>query len=300
MEDKVSHSIRMEAFNWLQQIATMNDYVLNWKELTQGFSFNGRNVVLIGAKGIWKPKEIQRYPISITSVQKSEYQDKIIDDSSMHYSYRGTNPMHYDNIALREAMENKIPLIYLHQIFKGKYFVAWPAFIIHDEPANLRFLVRVENQSILTNDSLRVSEPEAEYRQKYTTRNVLVRLHQRSFREAVLSAYRNHCTICRLKHRELLDAAHIIPDNEEGQPIVSNGLSLCKIHHAAFDQNILGINPDYHVEIRKDILEETDGPMLKYGLQSTHRQKIILPRKEIMKPNKEWLDIRYQRFKGVG
>ena len=63
---------------------------------------------------------------------------------------------------------------------------------------------------------------------------------------------------------------------------------------------LLGISPDYLVEIREDILEEIDGPMLKYGLQSAHQQKIILPRKDIMKPNKQWLDIRYQRFKSAG
>jgi putative restriction endonuclease len=74
----------------------------------------------------WKPKEIKHYPISITSVQKSDYQDKIIDDSNLRYSYRGTDPNHNYNMALREAMKNKIPLIYFHQLMKGKYFVTWP------------------------------------------------------------------------------------------------------------------------------------------------------------------------------
>ena len=300
MEDILSHSIRLEVFHWLQSIAPLKDNVLNWNDLTRGFKYKGKNIVLIGAKGIWKPKEINQYPISISSVQKSYYQDRIIDDNTLHYSYRGTDRNHYDNIALRESMNDKIPLVYMHQIAKGKYFVAWPTFIVKDEPERLRFLARVESDSVINNSSIEVAEPEAEYRQKYTTRNVLVRLHQQSFREEVLKAYRDHCAICSLKHRELLDAAHIIPDNEQGKPIVTNGLSLCKIHHAAFDQNILGINPDYYVEIREDILEEIDGPMLKYGLQSAHQQKIILPRKEVLRPNKEWLDIRYQRFKDAG
>ncbi|MBK9358459.1 MAG: HNH endonuclease [Bacteroidales bacterium] len=67
--------------------------------------------------------------------------------------------------------------------------------------------------------------------------------------------------MCNLKHRELLDAAHIIADKDDmGEPIIKNGLALCKIHHAAFDQNILGIDPDYKIKIREDILMETDGP----------------------------------------
>ncbi len=65
-----------------------------------------------------------------------------------------------------------------------------------------------------------------------------------------------------------LKSAHIIPDSDKrGSPIVSHGLSLCEIHHAVFDQNILGVDPDCVVHIRKDILEEKDGPMLKHGLQ---------------------------------
>jgi predicted restriction endonuclease len=49
------------------------------------------------------------------------------------------------------------------------------------------------------------------------------------------------CAVCSLRHGELLDAAHIIGDGKpDGIPIVPNGLSLCKIHHAAYDTNLLG------------------------------------------------------------
>ena len=122
------------------------------------------------------------------------------------------------------------------------------------------------------------------------------RLHQQSFREKVLHAYHEHCALCRLKHRELLDAAHIIPDSEGGKPIVPNGLALCKIHHAAFDQNIIGITPDYNVKIRADILREIDGPMLKHGLQGFHDQKIYFPRGN-NSPNRDFLSIRYEKFR---
>ena len=54
-----------------------------------------------------------------------------------------------------------------------------------------------------------------------------------------------------LRHHELLEAAHIVADSDpEGEPVVSNGLALCKLHHAAFDANILGVHPDYRVEVR--------------------------------------------------
>ena len=57
-----------------------------------------------------------------------------------------------------------------------------------------------------------------------------------------------------------------------------NGLALCNIHHAAFDASILGVRPDYVVEIRSDVLTEIDGPMLKYGLQASHGERLFVPR----------------------
>ena len=51
-----------------------------------------------------------------------------------------------------------------------------------------------------------------------------------------------------------------------GAPVVPNGLSLCKIHHAAYDENFLGVRPDLVVEVRADV-DQIDGPMLRHGLQ---------------------------------
>ena len=81
-----------------------------------------------------------------------------------------------------------------------------------------------------------------------------------------------------------------------GQPIIPNGLALCKLHHAAFDANILGISPDYVVDIRKDILAEIDGPMLKFGLQQMRGQSIKIPRVPDWKPDKELLAMRFEDF----
>ena len=86
-----------------------------------------------------------------------------------------------------------------------------------------------------------------------------------------------------------------------GQPFVSNGLALCKIHHAAFDANILGIRPDHVVEIRMDVLREKDGPMLQHGLQELHRRRLlVVPRRRELQPNPEYLAERYERFRRTG
>lgn len=79
-----------------------------------------------------------------------------------------------------------------------------------------------------------------------------------------------------------------------------NGISLCKIHHAAYDNSIIGFSPDYQINVREDILHEIDGPMLRYGIQSINKEKIILPRSKNNWPDQERLGIRYQQFLNVG
>ena len=117
----------------------------------------------------------------------------------------------------------------------------------------------------------------------------------------VLDAYSDNCTVCHLKHAELLDAAHIIPDGKpRGELVVPNGLSLCKIHHAAFDNNIIGITPDYVIKVRDDVMEEHDGPMLRHGLQELHDHKIILPHHKTDWPDRERLEVRRGEFGRFG
>jgi putative restriction endonuclease len=190
-------------------------------------------------------------------------------------------------------------LIYFHGIIKGKYLTTWPVFIVQDNMADLSFTVVVDDISYLKKAGQNVLEEDnaVYYRRSYITSNILIRLHQRSFRKRVLLAYHNQCALCKLKHAELLDAAHIIPDKEDsGEPIIKNGLALCKIHHAVFDKNLIGINPDYKIKVRKDILEETDGPMLKYGIQFLDNNKLILPKNKKHWPDRERLEMRFDEF----
>ena len=138
-------------------------------------------------------------------------------------------------------------------------------------------------------------------------------LHEQAFRMMVLDAYSDNCTVCHLKHTELLDAAQIIADGEpHGEPVVPNGLSLCKIHHGAYDANIIGITPDYIIKVREDVLDEHDGPILKHGLsegsrphldadgQELHGQQIILPKHRSDWPDRERLSTRYDEFRRTG
>ena len=81
--------------------------------------------------------------------------------------------------------------------------------------------------------------------------------------------------------------------------IVKNGISLCKLHHAAFDRFFIGIRPDYIIEVRRDVLQEEDGPMLRHGLQGMHNSRLIIPRQKELRPAPELLERRWNRFKAV-
>ena len=219
----------------------------------------------------------------------------------MIYRYRGIDTNHRDNVGLRKVFELKRPLVYFHGIEPGKYLATWPVYIIGDDQSNLTFKVGVDDAipafAYSANSIPRQIAEVADARHAYLTATVKVRLHQRNFREKVLAAYNSQCAFCRLKHRELLDAAHIIPDNlPESKSTIDNGVSLCKLHHSAYDSFILGVTPDYIIKVRKDILEEEDGPVLQHGLKGLHESRLILPSFKRQWPNKDALEWRYSRF----
>jgi putative restriction endonuclease len=194
-----------------------------------------------------------------------------------------------------------VPLIYFFGIEKGEYLPTWPVFVVDDDPKNLTFSVSIDDMMLSGASVDQQAKAVNEARRQYVTTMTLRRLHQQKFRARVLRAYRSRCAICRLKHAELLDAAHILPDSDpRGEPIVPNGLSLCKIHHAAFDRHILGIRPDLRVEIRSDILNEIDGPMLKYGLQEMDGASILLPSRAALRPRSDFVEARYDLFRSAG
>jgi putative restriction endonuclease len=239
-------------------------------------------------------------PLSITTTIGGPYDDKQDSKGFLNYRYRGDNPNHRDNAGLREIMRQRKPMVYFFNIFPGKYLASYPVNIVNEEPAKLSFTIEIDDIAYLNIERVEDNMSGTE-RRSYITQTVLYRAHQKQFRERVIAAYRNQCALCHLKHIELLDAAHIIGDREDhGDPVVQNGLSLCKIHHAVYDNNFIGINPDYIIKIRTDLLTETDGPMLKYGIQSLNNTKLILPSNRIQYLDKERLERRYLDFLKAG
>ena len=290
--------LRLAAFRWLEQQTTLHGEVLPWALLLAGFEFQGERVPVVGPKGIFTPR-LCSLPLSIITVVGGPYTDAFATDGFLHYRYRGTDPGHLDNVGLRQAMNEEVPLVYLHGHVEGRYHAIWPVFVVADSPGALTFTVAADATARAGTVSDEGVYEDPGLRRAYVTREVRQRLHQQAFRERVLTAYGERCALCRLRHRELLDASHIVPDREPGgEPVVSNGLSLCKLHHAAFDGFFLTVDPDYRILVRRDVLEEEDGPMLRHGLQELHGQRIVLPRRDVWRPDRDLLALRLQRFAG--
>ncbi len=245
-------------------------------------------------------------PISITTSPKNPYQDTLDPVTrELHYRYFGRDPNHVDNVGLRRLMAEQRPVIYFHGIQKGLYLSFWPAYIVWDDPGALTFTVATDYPAFAHDQwtaqqrgVLLAAAGDRELERRYATRTNLMRLHQRLFRNRVLRAYRTQCAFCRLRQEPLLDAAHIVADKDPtGDPVVPNGLSLCKIHHAAFDRMFLGVTPKGVIRVRPDLRRQEDGPMLRHGLQGLHDQPIHRPRHAADHPDPDRLNLRYREFR---
>ncbi|MGA9776004.1 MAG: HNH endonuclease [Candidatus Dormiibacterota bacterium] len=295
--------VRQEAFAFLSRPETVwDDGLVRWTTLVQGFEFEGQRVPLCSMQGIFKPKAMSYAPLSIRTTFSQNpgdrpYEDAFDGEGSLIYKYRAAEGEHHENVGLRRALSERLPLIFLDGEAKGVYRAYFPVFVTGDEPALNSFLVDLAAGD---RDSQSVGPAAASpLDRRYRSAAIAVRIHQRRFRSRVLAAYDTTCAVCRLRHhRALIDAAHILPDSMPGGvPTVPNALSLCKLHHAAFDHNLIGIRPDLTVDVRGDILKESDGPMLVHGLQELHNERLMkLPRRPELFPDPEFLEERYHQF----
>jgi putative restriction endonuclease len=293
--------IRQQAMAWLTIRTNDGRDPISTIDLDD-FTLDGRPFRLKDRQqGIWKPASF-RAALSIQTVYRADgrnrpYADDVGADGLLRYKWRGTDPNLYVNVALREAMNLRLPLIWFFGVGVALWQPVFPVYILAEEPAEYQFVVDPDVARTLAPTGSVVEE----HLRRYIIAETRRRLHQPVFRASVMRAYGSRCALCSLRHGELLDAAHIVPDGlDGGEPVVRNGLALCKIHHAAFDARIVGIRPDLGVEVRADLLAEIDGPMLRYGIQGLHGGRLmILPEARSERPDPERLEWAYERFRAA-
>lgn len=100
------------------------------------------------------------------------------------------------------------------------------------------------------------------------------------FRRRVLGAYEHRCAVCGVQ-LELIDAAHIIPvADPSSTDETSNGVALCKIHHAAMDRNLISFDEKYRIEVSESEIERLADANLAGGIKEFKQHlkaAIILP-----------------------
>jgi putative restriction endonuclease len=279
--------------------------VLTSDDLKAGFTFEGTRVPLINPqRGIFKPTAM-RYLLSIRTVyptvgrrvwyddQRQVHAQIERGDELVDYAFMGTDPEAADNRWLREARDAAVPVLYLLGVAPGRYTLIWPTYIVAWSDAELKAQLAF---GIPASTSIGAAPTAPERR--YALRIVRQRLHQTTFREAVLAAYNSRCTISGLPEPRLLDAAHIIGDVDvnRGQPLVTNGLPLSKLHHAAFDANLIGIDPDFRIHISEVLLAMHDGPLFEQGIKAIAGRSIRLPARERDFPDRDRLAERFAHF----
>jgi putative restriction endonuclease len=294
--------LRVAMFAYLDRISHLGIQDVSTDQLN-GFEFEGNRISLLQhMRGI---RVVSGLPAALsirtTFAARPEdrpYEDAEGPDGYFRYKWRGTDSDAHDNVALRVAMSERRPMAWFVGVASGRFTAIYPVWLVGEEADQHQFIVAFDE--VMRDDwstTERLQHPaDLALRREYAEATVRRRLHQPVFRQRVLVAYHSQCALCRLRHPELLDAAHIREDADGGEPVVPNGVAMCAIHHRAFDSNVLGIRPDYVVEVRPDVLAEQDGPTLLHALQGVHHSKLVLPVSPGAWPKPDLLEERFLRF----
>ncbi|UHC17815.1 HNH endonuclease [Methylobacterium currus] len=288
--------------------------VLTSDDLAAGFAYAGERVPLINPqRGIFRPR-VMRHLLSVRTVfpstgrkiwyddQRQVHRQILAGDEVVDYAFMVGGPDMPENRHLREAMREAVPILYFLGVAPGRYTLVYPTYVTDWSAdaltAQLAFGAPAGELGLREAEAPRDMPTAAERR--YGLRLVRQRLHQATFREAVLAAYGGRCAISGLPEPRLLDAAHIAPDRDEtlGQPIVPNGLPLSKVHHAAFDSHLIGIDPDFRVHVSPRLMAIDDGPMLEQGIKAMAGRTIRLPNRRADRPDRDRLGARFIEFQG--
>ena len=307
MEGELDIRIRSAAFEHVRRLNATHDYLTS-QQLAEGFLFDGIRIPLVNPqRGIFKPRQMQ-YLLSIRTVfprpgakiwyddQRQVHRQIYQSEDLVDYAFMGTDPDAADNRWLKEACDQRIPIIYFIGIAPGRFVAQVPAVIAGWDRHALKASVGFGEPAAYAGAPFLDEQPA----RRYALSVVKQRLHQATFRQAVLTAYDWRCALTGLPEPMLLDAAHIISDKHEvlGQPVVPNGIPLSKIHHAAFDAHLIGIDPDYRLHVSSRLMDQTDGPMLE-ALKQLNLRTIRLPQRAKDLPDRDRLALRFEEFRAA-
>lgn len=181
----------------------------------------------------------------------------------------------------------------LDELIWNKYYGHWNQ-LAYDAEILLAQFRNKEFEDSLTIDIHDLPKGEERYQE------VKRRINQFFFRDTVLSSYENRCCITGINNERLLHACHIVgwSEDEANRTNPQNGLCLNILFHKAYDENLIGISPDYEVFVSKEFfgakMREVDSLTKEY-VMSFNKRKLIMPKRFL--PDRDLLAIHFDGFK---
>jgi putative restriction endonuclease len=286
-------AIRQDIFVWLDNQVASNFGVLS-RRVIESYHFHGSPLKLANpGRGIWNPKSFDS-SLSILHTYSGPYDDTLTDGSYLRYHYEASDPDAGSNRKLRKAARDGVPLVYFHGIAEGLYLPYYPVFIVEDRYDERVVIVALDKALVPSLDSAH----DTEIQRTYIERIVRTRVHQREFRQKIILAYDYTCAVCRLNNAELLDAAHITLDSSmDGIAFTPNGLALCKLHHAAYDRNLLGIDQNHRIHIAQRVLDGPASGALNSYFREHLGRSLHVPKARRLRPDCWRLAARFEQFR---
>lgn len=295
------YRIRLAVFEWLDMQMARGNYEFSRAQLAE-FVFEGERINLANTGGgIRTPKGFRAVLslVSSTDRRTRQYADEI-DEHTGTVSYRYQEEKAKRNVTanagVRAAMPD-VPIVYFQGVRDGWFVPHYPAYVTGDDPVAKTFTITLDQELTLFADPIEFNA----IQRQYVERIVKYRVHQRPFRAQVLRAYNAVCAVCRLSLPQLLDAAHIVGDaHTDGLPRVSNGLSLCKLHHAAYDRNLLGVTSSGQIVMSGLVTMSVNSDIHRSVLSDFDGEVIVMPADPREQPDRELLGIRFEEFATLG
>lgn len=184
----------------------------------------------------------------------------------------------------------------LDEVVWNRYFGHWDQLGYDAELLLAKFKEKKLEESLEESISIDISTLPKGFDRKQEIKR---RINQDFFRKTVLSSYNYKCCITGINNPKLLQSSHIIgwSENEENRTNPQNGLCLNIFFHKAYDENLIGISPDYEVFVSEKIFGNkpnyVDETTINY-LQQYDKKKITLPQRFL--PNKDFLATHFEKY----
>lgn len=304
------HEIRAAAFALVRRLQDENGG-LSRTDLYNGVQWRGRRIRLDGhVEGIWKPKQMdgllsiktawprqRRERPALYPDQRQALREHFEHRDVLEYSFMQRDPTHPHNRHLRDAWRRRIPIVYLIASYPAFYQAFFPAFIDDWDPVAFKARVAFGFES----------PPETENERRIGIAIARRQYDHASFRENVLSAYRETCAVSGVMGRSHVGVAELAAaygPTALATTDASAGIALSKLHRCAFAADLMGIDADGRIHVAQRARQYRSNTTSRSqpqtavidALLETDGARIRLPGDLDQRPDPELLDHRYQQF----